>query len=174
MRRAVFLDCDGVINRGVMEAGRPFAPSRLGEFEILPGVPAALAALRGAGFLVIVTTNQPDVSRGAVEREQVEAIHAFMLDGLAVDEIRVCYHDDSHRCACRKPMPGIIFAASVAHDIQVGASFMVGDRWRDIGAGKNAGCTTILVNAFPESARIDPDVELPDLPAAARWILARP
>ncbi len=173
MRRAVFLDRDGVINRGVMKAGRPFAPSHLDEFEILPGVPEALADLRAGGFLVIVTTNQPDVSRGAVPQEQVEAIHAFMRERMAIDEVRVCYHDDSHRCACRKPMPGMIFAASVAHEIQVGASFMVGDRWRDIGAGKNAGCATILVNAFPERTRIEPDIELSDLPAAARWILAR-
>ena len=172
MRRAVFLDRDGVINRGVMKVGRPFAPGCLDEFEILPGVPEAVANLHAAGFLVIVTTNQPDVAKGTLQREQVEAIHAFMRERMAIDEIRVCYHDDSHGCACRKPLPGMIFAASVEHEIQVGASFMVGDRWRDIGAGKNAGCRTILVNAFPEEARIEPDIELPDLPAAARWILA--
>ena len=171
LRRAVFLDRDGVINRGVFKAGKPFAPFSLSEYEILPGVPEALASLRAAGFLLVVTTNQPDVTRGAARREQVETIHQYIRDRLAIDDIRVCYHDDSDQCACRKPLPGMILAASVEHEIQVRRSFMVGDRWRDIGSGKNAGCTTILVNAFPEKTRIDPDVELPDLAAAARWIL---
>jgi D-glycero-D-manno-heptose 1,7-bisphosphate phosphatase len=173
LRRAVFLDRDGVINRGVFKAGRPFAPFSLDEYEILPGVPEALAALRAAGFLLVVTTNQPDVARGLGLREQVEAIHAYIRRHLALDDIRVCYHDDRDRCACRKPHPGMIFAAAVEHEIQIAHSFMVGDRWRDIGSGKNAGCTTILVNAFPERDRIEPDIELPDLLAASRWILAR-
>jgi D-glycero-D-manno-heptose 1,7-bisphosphate phosphatase len=174
MRRAVFLDRDGVINRGVFKAGQPFAPFSLSEYDILPGVPEALASLRAAGFLLVVTTNQPDVARGAARREQVETIHEYIRERLALDDIRVCYHDDSDQCACRKPLPGMIFAAAVEHEIQVGRSFMVGDRWRDIGSGKSAGCTTILVNAFPEKTRIEPDIELPDLPAAARWILSRP
>ena len=173
MRRAVFLDRDGVINRGVVRAGHPFAPFSLSEFEVLPGVPEALASLRAAGFLLVVTTNQPDVARGDARREQVEQIHAFMRTRLALDDIRVCYHDDRDGCACRKPKPGMIIAAAVEHAIQLQSSFMVGDRWRDIGSGKNAGCTTILVNAFPEEKRVEPDVELADLLSAAEWILQK-
>jgi len=173
LKRAVFLDRDGVINRGVLKAGRPFAPFSLEEFEILPGVPEALLSLRDAGFLLVVTTNQPDVARLAARRQKVDEIHAFMRERLPLDDIRVCFHDDDARCACRKPKPGMIYAAAVEHEIQIDASYMVGDRWRDVGAGKNAGCTSILVNAFPERERIEPDVELADLPAAARWILAR-
>lgn len=173
MRRAVFLDRDGVLNRAVHRGGRPFVPSSLDELEILPGVPEALARLREAGFLLIGATNQPDVARGLVSREVVEAIHDLMRKRLALDDIRVCYHVDADRCACRKPQPGMIFAAAVARHIQLHCSFMVGDRWRDMGAGKAAGCTTILVNRFPEEAgpRPDPDIELPDLPTAAAWIL---
>jgi len=174
MRRAVFLDRDGVINRGVVKAGRPFAPSTVDEFAILPGVPEALARLRAAGFLLIVTTNQPDVARGHALRTAVEAIHVRMRAELAIDDVLVCYHDDDDRCACRKPSPGMIYAAAVQHEIQPSRSFMVGDRWRDIESGQNAGCTTILVNAFPESKRARPDVELADLAAAASWILSRP
>jgi D-glycero-D-manno-heptose 1,7-bisphosphate phosphatase len=173
LKRAVFLDRDGVLNRGVVKAGQPFAPFSIDDLEILPGVPEALAALRQHGFLLIVTTNQPDVSRGLGTVDQVDAIHAFMRSQMPLDDVRVCYHDDSHRCACRKPRPGMIFAAAVEHEVQLDRSFMVGDRWRDIGAGKSAGCTTILVNAFPEPRRLEPDVELGDLPAAARWILSR-
>jgi D-glycero-D-manno-heptose 1,7-bisphosphate phosphatase len=174
LRRAVFLDRDGVINRGVVKAGQPFAPFSLDEFEVLPGVRGALEKLRGAGYLLVVTTNQPDVARGLAKRAQVEIIHAFLRQQLPLDDIRVCYHDDSDQCACRKPLPGMIYAAAVEHEIQVGRSYMVGDRWRDIAAGKNAGCMTILVNRFPEQLSIEPDVEFPDLPQATDWILERP
>jgi D-glycero-D-manno-heptose 1,7-bisphosphate phosphatase len=170
---AVFLDRDGVINRGVVKDGQPFAPFSLAEFQILPGVPEALATLRAAGYLLIVTTNQPDVARGHASRAAVDAIHAFMLTKLPLDDIRVCFHDDGDRCACRKPLPGMIYAAAVEREVQLSKSFMIGDRWRDIGSGKAAGCTTILVNRFPEEKQIAPDFELPDLPAAARWILSK-
>jgi D-glycero-D-manno-heptose 1,7-bisphosphate phosphatase len=173
MTRAVFLDRDGVINRGVLKEGQPFAPFSMAEFEILPGVPDALASLRAAGYLLIVTTNQPDVARGHASRAAVEAIHAFMREQLPLDDIRVCFHDDGDRCACRKPKPGMIYASAVEREVQLARSFMIGDRWRDIGSGKAAGCTTILVNRFPEPAQMEPDIELADLPAAARWILSR-
>ena len=96
-----------------------------------------------------------------------------MRKRLPLDDIRVCYHVDGDRCACRKPQPGKMYPAPVARQIQLPGSYMIGDRWRDIGAGKAAGCTTILVNSFPEESapRIGPDIELPDLPAAAEWIL---
>ena len=149
MHRAVFLDRDGVINRGVVKAGKPFAPFTIEEFDILPGVSEALANLHAAGFLLVLTTNQPDVGRGDASRAAVEAIHAFMRKQLPFDQVRVCYHDDADRCACRKPLPGMIYAAAVDLEVQTSSSFMVGDRWRDIGAGRSAGCTTILVNAFP-------------------------
>ena len=173
MRRAVFLDRDGVLNRAVQRAGRPFVPSSLDELEILPGVDEALGRLRAAEFLLIGATNQPDVARGLVSRESVEAIHEFMRKRLPLDDIRVCYHLDADRCACRKPQPGMMFAAAVARQIQLASSFMIGDRWRDIGAGRAAGCRTILVNRFlgETASAIRPDIELADLPAAAEWIL---
>ena len=171
MRKAVFLDRDGVINRGVVHEGRPFAPFSLDDFEILPWVSDGLSRLRAAGFVLVVVTNQPDVRRGLAARADVEAIHAALRSRLPVDDIRVCYHDDQDRCACRKPKPGMLFAAAVEREIQLDRSFMVGDRWRDIEAGKAAGCRTILVNRFAEDASISPDVELGDLRDAADWIL---
>jgi len=168
---AVFLDRDGVLNRAITRDGKPWAPFSLDELEILPGVPEALAALRAAGFQLIVVTNQPDVARGHAKKAAVDAIHQHMRQRLPLDEIRVCYHDDHHGCACRKPKPGMIYAAAVDREIELARSFMVGDRWRDIGAGKAAGCQTILVNAMVEETRVEPDIELRDLPAAADWIL---
>ena len=136
-----------------------------------PRSPDALARLRAAGFLLVVVTNQPDLPRGNATREDVEAIHAHMRATLALDDIRVCYHDKNDGCECRKPAPGMLLAAAKAHGVDLTRSFMVGDRWRDVGAGRAAGCTTILISPFRERTHLEPDIELADLPAAAAWIL---
>src|SRR6185436_14383127 len=107
-RRAVFLDRDGVINRAIVRAGRPHPPASPAEFEILPGVPAALQRLKSAGFWLVLVTNQPDVARGTQTRAGVEALHASLRARLPLDDIRVCYHDDPDGCECRKPAPGLL------------------------------------------------------------------
>jgi D-glycero-D-manno-heptose 1,7-bisphosphate phosphatase len=146
MRRAVFLDRDGVINRAEMRNGKPHPPMSLSALEILPGVPKALRVLREAGWLLIVITNQPDVARGITPLAIVESIHKNLLTKLPLDEIRTCYHDDNDRCDCRKPHPGALLSAATHHRIDLCASFMVGDRWRDIEAGESAGCKTIFID----------------------------
>ena len=169
----MFLDRDGVINREIFRNGHAQAPPTVAEVEILPGVPDALDRLRRAGFLLIVVTNQPDVVRGSASRHEIEAIHSYLRQTLPVDDIRVCYHDDADGCACRKPSPGMLYAAAVERDIALAASYLVGDRWRDVGAGRGAGCTTILVHSERhEPTTIDPDVSMGGLGEAATWILA--
>lgn len=145
MRRAVFVDRDGVINRSVVRDGRPFPPSSCAELEILPGVVEAVERLRSAGFLVIAVTNQPDVGRGRQPREVVEGIHTAIRQIVALDDVRVCFHSDEDGCTCRKPRPGLLLDAARQWGVELSASFMIGDRWRDIEAGKAAGCRTILV-----------------------------
>lgn len=144
-RRAVFLDRDGVINRSVIRDGKPYAPMSLDALEFLPGVGKAMHSLREADFRIIVVTNQPDVRAGRQRQEVVEAIHARMKELLPIDEIRVCYHTDEDGCRCRKPKPGMLVDAAHAWGLDLARSFMVGDRWRDVEAGKAAGCRTILV-----------------------------
>ena len=146
MRRAVFLDRDGVLNRAVVREGKPYPPANVVEMEILPGVRESLEALRAAGFLLIVVTNQPDVARGTATREAVEAINAALGQALPIDEFRTCFHDSGFGCDCRKPKPGALLAAAAVHDIDLSASYMVGDRWRDTEAGRRAGCKTILID----------------------------
>ena len=172
MRRAVFRDRDGVINREIFRTGQAQAPFTLADFEILPGVPDALDRLHRAGFLLVLVTNQPDVVRGFASREQVEALHAHLRQMLPLDDIRVCYHDDADGCACRKPGPGMLYAAAVQHDIALADSYLVGDRWRDVGAGRSAGCTTILVHSDrDEPTTIEPHVRVRDLNEATTWLL---
>jgi D-glycero-D-manno-heptose 1,7-bisphosphate phosphatase len=146
LKRAVFLDRDGVLNRALERDGTPYPPRTPEELEILPGVPEALALLKARGFLLIVVTNQPDVARGTLPLDVVEATHARLAAELLLDDIFVCPHDDADACACRKPKPGMLLAAAAKHGIDLSSSYMVGDRWRDIDAGHAAGCTPILID----------------------------
>ena len=111
LRRAVFLDRDGVLNRAFVRDGKPYPPASVEELEILSGVPEALAGLQAAGFLLIVVTNQPDVARGTQRRQNVEAINGASAV-LPLDDVLTCYEDgDSPR---RKPNPGLILEAAEA------------------------------------------------------------
>jgi D-glycero-D-manno-heptose 1,7-bisphosphate phosphatase len=173
-QRAVFLDRDGVINRAIVRHGKPHPPSSLAELEILPAVSAALAELRAVGFRLIVVTNQPNVARGTQTRECIESLHAALRAQLPLDEIRICYHDDNDRCSCRKPAPGMLLAAAREHDLNLSASFMVGDRWRDIEAGQRAGCTSLFIDYnYVECRPTQPFICVKSLLEAADWILAR-
>lgn len=171
MDKAVFLDRDGVLNVATVRGGKPYPPASLDALVVVPGAGRALARLKAAGYRLVVVTNQPDVARGTQRRETVEAIHGALAAALPLDEIRVCYHDDADACRCRKPEPGLLLQAP-AHDLA--RSVIVGDRWRDIEAGRRAGVrAAVLVDAgYDEPMRAEPDVRVPSLEAAVNWILA--
>jgi len=143
---AVFLDRDGVINHPIIRDGKPHAPASLAEFELLPGVKESLASLKAQGYLTLIVTNQPDVPRGTAQRESIDAIHDQLKKDLPLDGIFACFHDDADRCGCRKPLPGLLFRAAREFNIDLKSSFMVGDRWRDMEAGKRAGCRTFFID----------------------------
>ena len=171
-RKAVFLDRDGVLNRAIVRNGKPFPPSSLEELEILPGIREACEALHRADFLLIMVTNQPDVVRGRQTREVVEAINQAVSDCLSLDDIRVCYHDNSDNCKCRKPEPGLLLEAAREWKIDLSASFVVGDRWKDIEAGRRAGCSTVFVDSGYSEMRPETfDKLATSLSDAVDWIL---
>lgn len=171
--RAVFLDRDGVISRSMIRNGRPYAPTSLEDFEFLPGVGPAIQTLKDAGYRVIVVTNQPDVATGVQSRETVEAMHKKLRSEFPVDDIKVCLHVDADGCNCRKPKPGMLLEAALEWQIDLCESFMVGDRWRDVAAGKAVGCKTILVQAdYDEQEAESPDAVVDSLPEACAFILA--
>ena len=172
-RRAVFLDRDGVINRAFVRDGKPFPPPTQHELEILPGVPEALHDLKSHGYALLVVTNQPDVGRGKQSRQALDAIHQSLLKSLPLDDILVCCHTDQDNCDCRKPLPGMLLEAARKHNIDLSASFMVGDRWRDVEAGYNAGCKTILIDYGYSERPPDrvPDLRVGSLREAADWII---
>ena len=170
---AVFLDRDGVLNRATVRDGKPYPPASLAEFELLPGVEDAVRALHRAGYRIIVATNQPDVASGAQRREVVEAMHETLRQKLPIDDVRVCWHTDADGCDCRKPKPGLITAAARDWDIDLKRSVMVGDRWRDVDAGRAAGCRTIFVDrGYGERRPERPDAVVRSLPEAVSLILA--
>lgn len=170
MARAAFLDRDGVLNRAIVRDGRPYAPRSFDDFVILPEAPAAVRRLKDAGYLIVVATNQKDVGAGLMSRDMLDAMHARLADALPVDDIRVCTCIDE--CACYKPNPGMLLDAARDWNIDLSASVMIGDRWRDIGAGRNAGCRTIFIDrGYAESLRHTPDLVATDLADAVDKLL---
>jgi histidinol-phosphate phosphatase family protein len=173
--RAVFLDRDGVLNRAIVRDGKPYPPAGLDDFEILPDVAQALAELKKDGFLLIVVTNQPDVARGTQERALIEGMHQAMRQALPIDDFFVCYHDDRDGCDCRKPKAGLLLRAAEKYGVQLTDSYLIGDRWRDIDAGRAAGCTTVWIDRGyrergPSQA---PAARVGSLAEAVRWIRMR-
>jgi len=174
MNRAVFIDRDGVINRATVKDGRPYPPMSLEEFELLPGVTEATKALSQAAFKLVVVTNQPDVATGIQKRSVVETMHQTIRKSLPLDSIKVCYHVDDNGCHCRKPLPGMLLDAASELSLDLSKSFMIGDRWRDVEAGKAAGCKTILVeSAYSEKSAQNPDAVVSSLLEASQLILAQ-
>lgn len=175
INRAVFLDRDGVINRVFVRDGVVHPPQRPADFELLPGVEEAVRLLRSAGFRLVVVTNQPDVGAGRQAQSVVEEIHRHLLTLLPIDEVRVCYHTDEDGCACRKPKPGMLLDAAGRWGVDLAASVLVGDRWRDIDAGRAAGCRTILIESdYDEGQAAGYDAAVPSLLDASLLILNHP
>ena len=157
LNKAVFLDRDGVINEALVIGGKPYPPPSLAEFEIRPKVKEGLEILSDAGYLNIVVTNQPDVRTGKQSREVVDSFHAKLKKELPIHDVFVCFHIDQDNCDCRKPKPGMLLEAARQWSVDMSLSHMVGDRWKDIEAGKSAGCTTYwlpggYIEPAPESS----------------------
>lgn len=173
-RPAVFLDRDGVINRVQVRHGIPHPPASLRDLAILPRVPEALSILKAGGYALIVVTNQPDVARGTASIESVARIHACLQASLTLDAILTCFHDGADACDCRKPKPGLLLQAAEAFRIDLSSSFMVGDRWRDIEAGRRAGCRTVWIDCgYLEPPAVNYHFRVESLAEAAAIIRAQ-
>jgi D-glycero-D-manno-heptose 1,7-bisphosphate phosphatase len=145
MRAAVFLDRDGILNRLVVRDGCAVSPRSFSQFEVLPGVAGALERLKRLGFLAIGVTNQPDIARGFLKPEDLERMHEYLRTTLPLDAIYTCPHVDGDGCACRKPKPGLLLRGAAEWQIRLEDSWVVGDSWKDLEAGRAARCNTCLV-----------------------------
>lgn len=145
-RKSVLLDRDGVLNLSEVRNGKPYAPRRFADFSLYPGTDEQLIRLQAGGFLLVVVTNQPDIGNGLADSAEIERMHDFLRSTLPIAAVYMCPHSQTEGCACRKPRPGMLLAAAEQFDIDLSASFMVGDRAGDVSAGLAAGCRTIFID----------------------------
>jgi D-glycero-D-manno-heptose 1,7-bisphosphate phosphatase len=179
-QRAVFLDRDDTLIVNVPYLGDPAL------VEIFPEAAAALHILRQAHFLLFVVSNQSGVGRGLITRGQVSAVDTEMKRQLNGDYIHAFYHSfaapDDPYATDRKPSPELLLQAARIHDLDLAASFFIGDRLSDIECGLNAGCRTVLLSHEKSSRKENSDEEdavarekahylAATLTEAAQWIL---
>lgn len=144
-RNAVFLDRDGVLVDAIIKEGEPFSARSLEQFSITPSAVSFVRNCREAGLFVACITNQPDVERGLLPRDVLDDMHKQLRDCLDLDDLRVCY--SSHLSDFRKkPNPGMLEELAEEHKLNLPGSFMLGDTWKDIEAGRRAGCKTIFLD----------------------------
>jgi len=174
IKRAIFLDRDGVVNRSDVVDGKPYAPRYLKNFDFLPGVIDAVRAIQRAGFPVIVVTNQPDIGNGLADKAVIEQMNETVVETLGVDALYMCAHRQDEGCRCRKPKPGMLEAAASDLGLQLEGSYMVGDRSSDILAGHAVGCYTIHIDCgYAEPMMGRPDHMAGSLSEAVSHILTR-
>jgi D-glycero-D-manno-heptose 1,7-bisphosphate phosphatase len=175
----ILLDRDGVINRRILNG----YVTSWQQFEFLPQVLDALRLLTESGYRVIVVSNQAGVGKGLMSSETLADITAHFVEevernGGRVERVYYCPHRDHDGCECRKPKPGLLLQAQREHLFAFADTFLVGDSQRDLMAARHVGCPAILVgggevNVDAKEWPSEPEAILPDLYAAARFILAR-
>jgi D-glycero-D-manno-heptose 1,7-bisphosphate phosphatase len=173
--RAAFLDRDGVINRKAPGNGYVTCWE---EMHFLPGVAEAIALFNQADFRVVIVSNQRCIARGFVTAQAVDALHRHMCHWLAaagarIDGVYYCPHGTQPPCKCRKPAPGLLLTAAREHQIDLKASWIIGDSDIDVEAGKNGGCKTARVLQNDEIATGSPDLIANSLLTATHQILRR-
>ncbi len=164
MKRAAFLDRDGVINKANLVQGVPRPPTSVDDVVILDGVSEAITRLKEHNFVPVVITNQPDVARGRILHRTVTEMNEFIGNSLGIEHFYVCTHDDQDFCSCRKPSTGLIDRAVSELNLDVANSFLVGDRWKDIEAGQKSGCTNFFIDyTYPEKQPNTPFTQVSSL-----------
>jgi D-glycero-D-manno-heptose 1,7-bisphosphate phosphatase len=154
---AVFFDRDGVLIETLVEDGAPIADNNVDSLRFIPGAVEVCESLAVTNIKMFLITNQPDISRGKVLLQDVSEINDVVKKTCRLADTAMCVHDNDANCSCRKPKPGMILELSAKHQIDLDSSVVVGDRWRDIDAGANAGCMTIFIDyGYNETLRSEP------------------
>jgi D-glycero-D-manno-heptose 1,7-bisphosphate phosphatase len=174
MNKAAFLDRDGVINQKAPTEDEYI--TRWEEMHFLPEVANAIALLNRAGYRVIVVSNQRCVAKALLTISDLDSIHERMCrelaaEGARIDGVYYCPHEEQPPCGCRKPEPGMLFAAANEHQVDLSSSWMIGDSEKDVEAGRSAGCRTIRIVRAAASADGGADAYARSLLEAVRHIL---
>ena len=170
MRSGIFFERDGILNMVKVERGQQVTPLSLDEFKVNPAALDSLHKLKAAGFVLLVTTNQPGLSRGYLPRRELDRMHDIVKRCFPIDDLMVCPHDESDHCPCRKPRPGLLIEAAFKWHLNLDHSFVVSDKWQDAEAARTAGCTSLLLQS-PWVGNVHHDFVLPDLDAIVEKIL---
>ncbi|MBI2673853.1 MAG: HAD family hydrolase [Candidatus Zambryskibacteria bacterium] len=180
MRKAVFLDRDGVINKNVHHL------NKVGQLKILPGAAKAIKDLNKLGFVVVVITNQSVIANGLLTEKGLDEIHAVLIEqltkrGAKIDKIYYCSHHPegtlkkyAKDCLCRKPGIGLVRQAQKDFQLSTKGGFFIGDMTSDILTGRRAKLKTILVKTGFAGTdgrhNITPDYVVKDLVGAVKII----
>lgn len=175
--QAVFIDRDGTIGGG----DQVILP---GEFKLFPNIQESIDQLKTSGIFICSFTNQPGISKGEVKKEEFER----ELKSFGFDRIYLCPHQHDEGCSCRKPRPGMLLRAAEENCLDLKQCVVIGDRWTDLMAGAEVGCTTILVRTgsgeeaykkyknqeyFGNWSKVQPDYIALDFNDAVSWILQK-
>lgn len=171
MKKAAFIERDALLNLAIVE-GQQKAPTAWEEFRVNKGAVGSLERLRAAGFLLISTTNQPEISQGTLSRRDLDRMHDLLRATFRLDDIMVCPHEADDDCPCRKPRPGLFHEAAFKHHLQLGHSVIISPRWQDAQAARAIGASVLLIES-PWLGRANHDFALRDLDAAVEKILER-
>lgn len=164
MKPGLLIDRDGLLNlpaNGV----RQLTPLSLEEFRINSTLLRPLQRLKAAGFVVVATSNQPELSRGNLSRRELDRMHDALQGTLPIDDILVCPHEESDHCPCRKPRPGLLHEAAFKWHLALGQSYVVSAKWQDAEAARMVGCTSLMI-ASPWLGKVHHDFVVPDILAA--------
>jgi D-glycero-D-manno-heptose 1,7-bisphosphate phosphatase len=170
MKQCVFLERDGILNQPRGDSRTPASPLTRGEFQVCSEVAPLLNELKAAGFLLIVTTNQPGLSDGSLSRRELEYMHDSLKRTFPLDGIMVCPHEEMDRCTCRKPKPGMLVEAAHNWRLDLSRSFVISNKWQDAEAARRAGLTSLMLDS-PWLGRGHHDFVLPDLPTLVEKLL---
>lgn len=170
MRRAIFIERDGILNHCRVENNHQIPPTSPADLRIKTGAIPIIRSLKSAGFTLIVITNQPGISRGYIFWNDLEQIHRRLKNEFLLDDILVCPHDEMDGCNCRKPKIGLFIEAVYKWKIKLNESFVLSDKWQDANAARQLGCISVMIDS-PYCARCRHDFLAPNLKAAAKKIL---
>jgi D-glycero-D-manno-heptose 1,7-bisphosphate phosphatase len=170
MKRCVFLERDGILNEVRVGPKQQITPLTMEEFKLKLAAQAPLQRLKDAGFVLVVTTNQPGLSRGYQSRRELDRMHDLLRRTFPIDDLMVCPHEESDHCPCRKPRPGLLIEAAFKWHLNLEHSFVISDKWQDAEAARTAGCTSLLVKS-PWVGKVHHDFVLDDLEAIADKIV---
>lgn len=147
MKSAIFLERDGILNEVKVRGHHQITPLRLNEFRVNKKAIEPLKKLKQAGFLLIATTNQPGLSRGDLDRRELERMHNSLMNQIPLDAIYFCPYDEKDDSSCFKPATGLFREAAYEWGIDLDHSFVVSDKWQDAKAAHNLGCYSVLLNS---------------------------